>query len=208
MPALLRRAALASLLLTAALALPRVARADEPPDESAVAPPPEPEPPAPVAAPPVMLRQPEEKPRKHWYGWETLMTDGISFATMPVIVGFGGYFVAVPIVHLAHGRAGAALGSLALRVGAPIAMAFTLGGLEVALAHERGSYAGIVGAFAGLIVGISAAIAIDASVLAYEPAVDDPQPKPPKSARSTLTLMPIAAPRGSGGVDLGLGGTF
>ena len=70
------------------------------------------------------------EPVTNWYGWQLLVTDGASVAvftagasagsTSPVMVRLAGYLVGAPIVHLAHGRPGAAAGSLGLRALLPI----------------------------------------------------------------------------------------
>lgn len=63
-----------------------------------------------------------------WYGWQTLTVDGASLATTfsgavtpaLAVVGLGGLVLGAPIVHLAHERPLAALGSLGLRTLLPL----------------------------------------------------------------------------------------
>lgn len=74
--------------------------------------------PAVATSPPTSL---PSVPEKIWYGDWILLSDGISLLTLPVWVGIGGYFVAGPSIHLAHGNVGRAFASLALRVAIPAA---------------------------------------------------------------------------------------
>jgi hypothetical protein len=130
--------------------------------------------------PPAEAQQSSTPPRTTWYGWQTLASDG---AALTLIVGGGvlasqveqgGYVVAMgglvylvgaPVVHFTHERAGAGLGSLGMRAGLPL-----LGAAIGASAEDcSGEFlCGLAGAFIGFFVGSSAAIAIDASLLAYE----------------------------------------
>lgn len=115
--------------------------------------------PAPEAAPV------ETGGRTRWYGWQNLIVDGLvglvtlglaTGASWPrerdqaLVVGLLGYGLGSPLVHLGHGRGGAAAGSLALRVVAPLLGAALGKGLEPAL---------MLGA---------AAVAVDDALLARE----------------------------------------
>jgi hypothetical protein len=138
-----------------------------------------------------LLRAPPDGPtRTRWYGWETLMSDGLSVATFPIYVGAGGFFLAPPILHASHGRWGAAGVSLALRVALPLA-----GGLfgdwrdDCTLERKQiDGGCGIPGAtifFAAL--GAITAITIDAAVLSYEQV-------PLATARTTSTVSVAVVP--------------
>ena len=167
--------------------------------------------------------QPSAAPRKqhtHWYGWQTLIVDGLSLVVVPVVaaksessagaaLAVGGYVLGGPIVHWAHGEVARGFGSLGLRVGLPV-----VGALGGALAEGAGSncrsYCGLAGGLVGGAFGVLAALVIDPAVLAYERVDDEPSVarSKPAPARSNVALSPLAAPRKEGGFDLGLGGTF
>lgn len=108
-----------------------------------------------------------------WYGGEILACDGLSIATAVGFVGIGGYFLAPPIIHAAHGRWGAATLSLAMRVALPIA-----GGM---LAESQKDCSGPHDPDGGLVpacndlgvafvvaLGVITAMVLDATVLSYE----------------------------------------
>ena len=188
--------------------------------------------PAPVPAPPTRTTtvytdthstEPDPRPtfpaekgegtrkRSRWYGGQTLAVDGASaglllaaagtgFAPLAVIAGLG-YAVGPPIVHFTHGRVAAGFGSLGLRVGLPF-VGGALGAAATAHCHDEETYCRVEGAAIGMLIGLSAAITIDAAVLARE-TVNAKEPVP----MSTLHLMPVFDPhRGTAG--LGVAGTF
>jgi hypothetical protein len=104
----------------------------------------------------------------------------------------GAYFVASPIVHVAHGRFAAAAASFGLRaVGVPLAGAVGLG-LGSALCNDRGSdyscsiHAVFTGAL-GVTAGLVAATAIDAEYLARE--------EVPRPSKTSFRLLPSLDPR-------------
>jgi hypothetical protein len=83
-------------------------------------------------------------------------------------VGTVGYFFGSPIVHLAHGRPGAALGSFAMHAGLPLIGA----GVGVAAAdcnkdHDEG-WCGVGEAGLGALLGIVSATVLDTALLAHE----------------------------------------
>jgi hypothetical protein len=144
-----------------------------------------------------------------WYGWQTLVTDGVALflATtassdrtsslgVPALMTYG---LGGPIVHLAHGRPGAAFGSFAARAGLPL-VGFGVG--MVAQGGQCGEFC-ILPVLLGM-AGIPAAIALDAAVIAREP-VKRP---PPSSVALVQRLTPSVAPRREGGVELSLAGAF
>jgi hypothetical protein len=159
--------------------------------------------------------EPPARPR-HWYGWQTLLVDAGSLALAPLGVGIVTYALGPPVVHAAHGRAGAMLGSLLLRVGLPIVLA--VGGAELGSATSIPNPNAntiapgpVEGGLAGLVLGVVGAVAIDASVFAWEPGRGR---EPAKAAGMTPQLMVLPgfvptgeAEHGRGGW-LGVGGTF
>jgi hypothetical protein len=113
----------------------------------------------------------QDKPRRRWYGWQTLLVDGLTgVATMAalesknrgdapgalVVVGAGAFVVGTPIVHFARGHVGKGVASLAIRGGC--------GGALFGLEAVQGAPQLMVVPLLGLI----AAIPIDAAVLARE----------------------------------------
>ena len=195
-----------ALLIAGLLAVTSTARAAEPIE-------PAPAPPAPIAA---------EAPQR-WYGWQPLMVDVSSIATMvgggfvrgaataPIeIVGGAGYLFGAPLIHLAHGHGESVGRSLALRALVPGAAAL-LGVLIAWAAFPNGTERGHVdidksvyqaeGGFIGFGAGAIAGMIIDDALVAKEKA---PLPANPDSG-------PTIAPRVAGvrgGATFGVGGTF
>ncbi len=93
-----------------------------------------------------------------WYGWETLIVDGASILTAPLIVGAGGYVFGAPIVHITHGNPGHAAASLGLRLVLP------LGGGALAYTTTRSGYSTLT-AFA---LGALTAMTLDSLLLAHD----------------------------------------
>jgi len=120
-----------------------------------------------------------EAPRRHWYGWQTLIADGavLGFLTAAVLdkehseffgySALAGYVVAAPIIHFTHGNPGRAFGSLGLRVGAPIVVSIT----AQAITGCGGDFCGVSGLFFGAI-GALGVMGVDAGLIAYEDAED------------------------------------
>ncbi len=131
------------------------------------------------------------------YRKQVLLADGLSVAAIalgPVLardesggklamLGIAGYMFGAPLVHLAHGRGGAAFKSLGLRTALPMLGAiagFKLGPNDLVCAQASDTYEGghggggcsggsITGAIGGLLIGSIAAAAIDSKYLArYE----------------------------------------
>ena len=208
------RSSLAALVLIAAIATSARARADEP--ATPTSPPAAADPAAaPVAAP--LPRGFERGEETTWYGWQTLIADGTSLLVLPIVAGvtqsptlgavaFGGYVLAPPFIHGAHGRWGIFAASLGLRVGMPV-----LGGL-LGAAAEGGDCGGDicvpVGAAIGVAIGVLGAVALDASLLSYETDEPDPRYRARAEKPSHLAWSPTIAPRKEGGFTLGLGATF
>ena len=203
------RSCFAGVVVTIALVTSARARADEenaPPEPSA-------EPPAVTGGP----RRHEREVETEWYGWQTLIADGTSVLVLPIVAGFarsptlgvvalGGYFLAPPFIHGAHGRWGMFAASLGLRVVMPV-----VGGL-LGAAVEGGDCGGDicvpVGAALGVAVGALGAVALDASLLSYETVDADPRYRGRSRKPGDLAWSPTIAPRKEGGFTLGLGATF
>lgn len=123
------------------------------------------------------------------------------------LVGLGvlGYAIGAPIVHGAHGRGGAALGSLALRVGLPIAGAAIGAQIKKGCSHSPSSNAdsfdicldfGYMGE--GLVTGMLLASALDAGLLSWE--VNDAGTD---ARRLSFSIAPAFEPKtGTKGVSL------
>jgi hypothetical protein len=180
---------LAAALLLAAT-VPAVAHADEPP------------------SPPAETR---------WYGWQTGLADlgviGLWAASGALdghgttaggdalgLLGLAGFALGAPIVHAAHERRWTAIGSLGLRVGAPLAGALSAYGWGrlTCGAHDEGDLPCPGGwAILGLVGGLITASIVDTAVLAREPVH-------PRGLSLTLTGAPV---RGGGALGV-LGGSF
>jgi hypothetical protein len=133
-----------------------------------------------LASPPTLASaelDAEPAERRVWYGWQTLLVDAASFAlplgAAAASVDGGqagnafalGYMLGGPVVHFAHGNVGRGFGSLGLRVGVPLAGAVA----GAAVTSRSGcDYCAFGGAIVGGIAVIGGAIALDASLLAYD----------------------------------------
>jgi hypothetical protein len=161
-----------------------------------------------------------------WYGWQTLLVDGVAIGTIPLelapsasftrtpsasyllLASVSTYAIGAPLVHIAHGHTGRGLADLGLRVGAVAA-----GGIAGAALGKPGTpsacEANLAGCLAessnGLAVGatIGAVLAslIDASLLARETKPAEMAPSP------SFTWSPLAAMTKGGGTA-GLQGSF
>jgi hypothetical protein len=148
--------------------------------------------PAPAAAAPepavqYSLHPPAAEPQSNrWYGWQTLATDGASFAlvvgsislggggdggnsisSVLLLGAFGAYALGGPVVHLVHGNPGRAFASLGMRVGGPILLAFA-GVAAENCGNQGGDFCGLGGALLGVTAGVITAVAVDAAVFAYD----------------------------------------
>ena len=183
-----------------------------------------------VAAPSVTPRpQPREiaEPEPTWYGWQTFASDAASVglfitalelsdgyspfngeapasANLAAGLGTAGYAAGGPTIHVLHGRPGAAVGSVFLRVGLPI-----LGGIvgertATCLPGNRDyGNCGMGQAILGFLGGVVMASVIDAAMLSWE----SPSAKPKAAAGPTLGFAPVLASDGKHG-ELRLFGTF
>lgn len=144
-----------------------------------------------------------------WYGWQTLAADGAALLLLgtavdatsegPLILSGVTYLFAAPVIHAVHGRSGAAFGSLALRMGAPIAGAAI--GASQCNGGEGEELRCIEPVVFGAMAGIAAAIALDAALLARETVTESPL------SVSEVRVVPSITPTG-GGVSAGLSGVF
>jgi hypothetical protein len=154
-----------------------------------------------------------------WYGWQTLVADGASLALfvggvsstssrssstagLLLLGSLATYSLGGPIVHLAHSRPGAALGSFGLRWGMPsVAALFGVGlGYASCGRSSEGLCVGLYGLL-GLTLGTIGAIAIDSAVLARE------QVPVKFTAAKSFTWRPDLNVSPSG-VSAGLSGAF
>lgn len=140
----------------------------------------------------------QQQAEEQWYGWQTLIALGTSYGVVGVgaaadvewLAGIGvlGYLVAPPVVHLAHGEAAKAGGSLALHVGLPVATGLLGYGIVCGAGGCSGEL-GFLGALGGFmlggVVGMAAANIIDVAALAYEEV-----PAGPGAASSALGARP------------------
>jgi len=139
--------------------------------------------------------------RRHWYGWQTLVADGASFASLLVgasltsqrssndgpgdtlvWTGLLGYELAPGIIHFAHRNPGRGFASFGLRLGMPLAAAFVGASLASSCNTNlcEGNGAGIGG-----LLGMGGAMAIDAALFAY----DDPK----RASSRRLGLLPVVS---------------
>jgi hypothetical protein len=123
-----------------------------------------------------------ERPKRKWYGWQTLVADGISttvfFAAFNdddaggdntnealAWAGIFGYELAPAVVHFAHKNPGRGFASMGIRLGMPLAGAF-LGGAAASACHGQDCTSTGIGL--GFLLGMGGAIAIDAALLAFD----------------------------------------
>jgi hypothetical protein len=126
--------------------------------------------------------------RSHWYGWQTLSTDGAALGFLVlsgalasdnsdsggagvdsfVLLGVGMYTLGGPIVHAAHQNWGAAAASLGLRVGLPLTGILFGSAVDTCGPKSDADVCEAVGPAFGALLGMGAAIAIDAAALGYE----------------------------------------
>jgi hypothetical protein len=130
----------------------------------------------------------ETSTASRWYGWQTLATDGAAITLVVIgvdqgagdpfsrnrhgeaiaLTGLGTYLVGAPAVHAFHRRAGAAMGSLALRVGAPAAGFLAASTLEGCVGSDNADSCASRAEGVGILFGIGTAMALDAAFLARE----------------------------------------
>jgi hypothetical protein len=138
---------------------------------------------------------------RRWYGWKTLTADGVSLTaflagvsissgsssgngTGQALAWFGllGYELAPGFVHFVHRNPGRGFASFGMRLGLPLAGAF-IGASLASGCDANLCEAG--GAGAGILIGMGAAVAIDAAVFAYDDA--------PHARGRRLGFVPLVA---------------
>lgn len=168
----------------------------------------------------VLTERPENPPVRtttHWYGWQTLIADGVAIPMLFVVppLSLGIYLVAPPVVHLFNGRPLVALGDLAVRAGAPIALG-AIAGAGGAAACAIGSGGGVhpycvsFPMLFGAAVGTVFAMVIDAAVLARE-ATREPAAASRNDAyrpRRSVSLLPTFTLDRENAASVGLVGSF
>lgn len=161
------------------------------------------------AAPPPLVAGPAPSPEKaerpatnaetesHWYGWQTLLSDGLAIAATPLAppLGAGLYLLGAPIVHIVHLEGFNVLKSLGVRVISPV-----VGGLLGIAASDGcdGFLCQLEGGAVGVLVGAGIAVVVDAALISWEKV---PVEKPVE--KKSATIVPILTPG-----RIGLGGTF
>ena len=132
---------------------------------------------APVVQAAASAPAPAKATRTEWYGWQILLGDGASLASgiatgllsepgTGAAVGLTGYALGAPVVHWSHGQVGQGFGSLALRVGTPVSLAFW-SFLAFGLSGSDADTATLA-AGASAVLGMGAAMIVDVAVLAHE----------------------------------------
>jgi len=145
---------------------------------------------------------------KRWYGWQPLVADGAAFTAASAFrspgILFVGYAIGAPTIHLFHGQPVRAVKSLGIRAAIPAAAALAGCAASDALFREKLARPCAEGASFGLLAGMAAAIAIDASTLSFDPARAKDVAV---SKRTTTALLPGVA-FVSGGARVEVRGTF
>lgn len=129
-----------------------------------------------------------QKPKSdHWYGWQTLTIDGASIGLLLLSASAGSeggallatmsYGLGAPVVHFVHGRPGAGLLSLGMRVALPL-VGGAIGSATADCGHPEfeASLCGVGETIVGIAIGVSTAIALDAALLARETVEDEQTP--------------------------------
>ena len=192
---------LAACMVAAALVLPSKAHADEPPARPAAG--------ADDGGKPV---------DRVWYGWQPVIGDAASTTALFLststntgslgVIGLGGYLFASPAIHLAHGHAGKAALSFALRAALPL-VGYGIG--AAAASSDTGATRGLLGishssslpgtATLGFVFGALVAVVVDDTSIARE---DVARARPVAEA---VTWQPTVAPSAHGAL-VGLEGRF
>ncbi len=164
----------------------------------------------PTTATPARFDIPPRTQTTRWYGWQTLIADGVAIVITPVAPAAGAalYLTGGPTVHVMNWNITRAGASLGIRAGLPLGAGLVgaLGGAVLGAAngsHESSvalssAAFGVVGAGVGAIC----AVVVDSAVIAKERV-----PAEPTKAALT-TFRPSAAPRKDGGLDIGIAGTW
>jgi len=108
--------------------------------------------------------------KSRWYGWQTLLVDGaaLGFASTGSDLSVGIYALGGPVVHWAHGNTWRGVGSLVLRVGAPLALGAAFGYGCEASGNSDGDMGCLGAEIGGAMLGVVGAIVVDSAVLARD----------------------------------------
>ncbi len=160
-------------------------------------------------------------PERRWYGWQTLLADGLSVAAfvaggvddspMPMLsfLGVAGYLGAPAAIHGVHGRGALAATSVLLRLGLP-ATGMMLGAAMADCSDGMLSFCPLGEMVLGGLVGMGAAVVIDA-VVAWDARPPAPPTAPPptrSTRRPSLSLTSAGIAPTSNGARLVIGGIF
>ena len=149
-----------------------------------------------------------------WYGWKVMTVDLVALGaaiaaektdSVPLgAVSVSGYLMLSPLMHSPH-SGWRALGSLALRVGLPLAGFLATFNPSCGGNHDTPGDGSCSDGSEGLLVGAAAAVILD-DLFAFDDVTPAPPP-PPRAATSGSSLTPtLTFNRGMPG--LGLVGTF
>jgi hypothetical protein len=161
---------------------------------------------------------PPVEPSRRWYGWQTLIVDGVSIVTavaastppsqvlLGMPIGGAGVLFGGPIVHWAHGHVGKGFASLGILfagslVGGAIGVAVGCASGFAVRCSEGLSWR-MAGFLVGFPVGALVGSAFDVALLAYEKR--DSLSRPAPRAGSFLPVIDARRDR----LVLGLGGAF
>lgn len=145
----------------------------------------------------------EVRPRNHWYGYQTLLSDGLSFSLLLGSAdseafgwaGLIGYGLGPAAIHGNHGEW--------LSAGLSVGMRFALPYLGAKIGSDPEPFFGFdAGALLGVFVGITAAVVLDSTVLARTKV-----PGKDKTAGLAPSFRPLLLQSKQGSL-LGLAGTF
>ncbi len=168
-------------------------------------------------------KKPPPPPEESWYGWQLLPLDILAVSTLIYATKEGDLRLAGlaatvnlasgPLIHLAHGRAETAGGSLGLRAGpalgaaalgavvgflvSPILFAY---GAEQSLLEIMGTAALYLGAY-GFVIGAPVVALLDAAALGWE--VDEDEDEAP-----AVQIVPSAGRTVDGAATFGIAGRF
>lgn len=154
-------------------------------------------------------------PKQRFYGWQNILVayGGVAIAASAVGghelgvtfgVGVGIYGLGGPIVHLAHGYPGRAVGSLMINAALP-ALGLLIGGSASHCTGHEECNPDFGPAIAGVTLGMLAAPLLDAFLMGYED-----EPKPNQGVASLVPAVAIGRKDGQGisTTTFGLSGAF
>jgi hypothetical protein len=144
-------------------------------------------------------------PERKWYGGQTLLADGVSYAMLlgalttqsePLAyVGAGSYVVAPAVVHGIHHHGARAVMSVVMRLGFPLLGGGILYGISNCHKPKYegdDEWCGFVPAMVGIGLGMAASTVVDASIAWDVPAQTAPTPHPTSSGHHSLVSFTTA----------------